>query len=146
MRGDSAWSEVCIRNVSVHGMMLEMSKPPAPGSYVELRRANVVVVARVMWAELDRCGLRTQGKVDVGALSGGKESSPGPSGNDQAVREPARLRSDRLDRTAENARHVARGLQFACGTIFGGALAILLSMASYEAMARPFAAIREALR
>jgi len=126
--------------------MLEMSKPPAPGCYVELRRANVVVVARVMWTEADRCGLRTQAKVDLGALSGRKEQVPRASGLGHALAQPSQLRSDRLIRAAERARHVGRGLQFACGTIFGGALVILLSMVTYEAMARPFTAMREALR
>lgn len=146
IRGDSAWSEVCIRNVSSQGMMLEMSRPPAPGCYVELRRANVVVVARVMWAEADRCGLRTQAKVDLGALAGTKEQASRPPGHAQGGSERTKHRSDHLIRTADMARHVALGMQFACGAIFGGTLAILLSTMAYQAVARPFSAIREALR
>lgn len=143
MRGDSGWSEVCIRNVSSHGMMLQMSKPPAPGCYVELRRATVVVVARVMWADADRCGLKTQARVDIGALSGAEGKSSGaaePAGQRQ------KARADAIAAVTEGAMLAGRSVQFACGAAFGAGLAILLSLAAYDTLARPLSAVQAALR
>jgi hypothetical protein len=142
LRGESAWSEVCIRNISSHGMMLEMSRPPAPGCYVELRRANVVMVARVMWSDGAHCGLRTQAKVDLGALSGVHAPSSAQQGcrNQQVTR-----RSDPLAAIAERAVAIGRTMQFACGAVFGALLASLLSLAAYDALSRPLGTIREVL-
>lgn len=142
MRGDSAWSEVCIRNISSHGMMLEMSRPPAPGCYVELRRSNVVVVARVMWSEEGKCGLRTQAKVDLGALSGlASEAEQTPARASSTKR-----RAEAVGATAEQAANTGRAMQFAFGAAFGAGIAVLLSLTAYDAMSRPFNAVRAALR
>jgi hypothetical protein len=138
MRGDTAWSEVCIRNVSSHGMMLEMSRPPAPGSYVELRRASVVVVARVMWSESDRCGLRTQAKVDLSALSGTPAAS---APQEQLAKDRSRGRFDPLATAANRAAMIGRSMQFVCGAVFGALLVSLLSLVAYQALSRPLSTI-----
>lgn len=139
LRGDTAWSDVCIRNVSSHGMMLQMTKPPTPGSYVELRRESVVVVARVMWADSDSCGLRTQAKVDAGVLSGRVADTQARA--DQR----SKSRMDALRFSAERAAMFGRSMQFVFGAVFGAALAALLALAAYQTMARPLTVIREVL-
>jgi hypothetical protein len=149
MRDDASWSDVCIRNVSSHGMMLQMSKPPVTGSYVELRRADVIVVARVMWTEGGRCGLRTQAKVDVSALAAGRASgdtnSAGEPSFDRRSEERALPLLDLHD-MAERAVLAGRNLQFMAGAAFASQLVMLLSYAAYQALSRPLDAVAQALR
>ncbi len=70
IRMDSGWVNATIRNVSTKGMKLEMPSPPPKGSFIEIRRGQVVVVGQVRWSEEGCCGLLAQGRVPVAQLKG----------------------------------------------------------------------------
>jgi hypothetical protein len=42
------------------GLHLQVSSPPEPGTYIELRRGSHVIVARVIWSREQECGARAQ--------------------------------------------------------------------------------------
>ena len=69
MRNGTAWSDVCLVNLSSRGAGLQCATPPIPGSYVELRRGNnVVIIGRVAWRHGHRFGIRTQDLIWVPSL------------------------------------------------------------------------------
>ena len=55
----SSWSDACILNVSSRGLMIHTGRPLAKGTEIELRRGCHVIVARVMWRDGARAGLRS---------------------------------------------------------------------------------------
>ena len=67
VRSGASWSDACILNLSSRGMMVTAPVAPSRGSYLEIRRGPYVIVARVVWADADRFGVRTQ---DVVAADG----------------------------------------------------------------------------
>jgi len=54
------WRDAVIVNVSSRGVGLSAGSPPDPGSYVEIRRGAYLIVARVIWVNGVRFGVRTQ--------------------------------------------------------------------------------------
>jgi hypothetical protein len=68
LRGDSGWSDVTICNLSDHGLMARCSDPPPRGSFIELRKGGVTIVGQVRWSRDQRIGVRTQDRIDVGAV------------------------------------------------------------------------------
>lgn len=77
IRLDSGWTDGRIRNVSSRGVLLQIAEPPPKGSYIEIRRRDVVIVGQVRWLGQDCCGLRTQDKVPVEHLRADKDG-PAP--------------------------------------------------------------------
>jgi len=105
-----AWSDVGIRNVSARGMMMWSDRPPAAGSYVEVRRATHIIVARIVWVKGPLFGVRTQDVLNVRDMLDGGASAPrqlegGRNDRRRAPRPPA-VQED-------TSRHLARRLQFA---------------------------------
>ncbi len=69
MRNAEGWRDVCIRNVSSRGLMIETLDPPPPrGTHVEVRRGDQTIIARVMWTKGQRCGAYAQDRIGVEAL------------------------------------------------------------------------------
>lgn len=83
---DAGWSDATIRNLSSGGMMIEMaSGAPRRGSYVELRRASSVLVARVIWSAANRCGVSTRERINIAALEQGKGEGAVAAGGDRRL-------------------------------------------------------------
>ena len=110
------WLDVTILNVSRHGMMVRVRQALRRGSYVEVRRASIVIVGRVVWSCNDRCGIRAQDRIDLGDLL-----KPGSTPENWSTGDRDRRVVDR-DRGFAQQRHAltARKLQFfATMTIVG---------------------------
>jgi hypothetical protein len=60
MKQGVSWTDVCIRNLSSRGLLLQGRCPPRPGTYVEVRRGNHIIVARVIWTKELEFGAQTQ--------------------------------------------------------------------------------------
>lgn len=144
MKHDTAWRDVAIRNVSSHGVMLQLTDPPDRGSYVEIRRDSMVIVGRVMWSKPGACGLRTHEVLSVPAVGNLAATLPGvhaagPVGfeRSKAARTP--------DEIAESAAIASRRMQFAMmGTACAAAVAALAYVA-FHWMAAPARVISAAL-
>lgn len=65
MRSDTGHSDVCIRNVSSGGMLVQAAQPPPRGSYIEILRPNYSVTARVVWTKDRRFGVQSREKIDL---------------------------------------------------------------------------------
>jgi len=108
MRVGSAWTDVVIHNVSSRGLMGGSDMPPAPGSYIEIRRGTIVIVGRVMWGKGRFFGVRTQDRISVKALI----DEPRLAGRPQT---PAQKQDAGNERRAENRlaheARMARGVE-----------------------------------
>ncbi|HWU95107.1 MAG TPA: PilZ domain-containing protein [Sphingomonas sp.] len=68
MRSKRGWSDVTIRNISPYGMMLLAPFPPKPGSYVEVHRASLALVGRVVWVKGKTLGIQLIERLNFNAL------------------------------------------------------------------------------
>jgi hypothetical protein len=68
MRSKRGWSDVTIRNISPHGMMLLAPFPPKPGTYVEVRKASLALVGRVVWVQGKALGIQLIERLNFNAL------------------------------------------------------------------------------
>lgn len=59
------WSDACIVNISSRGLLIQSRRTAPAGSIVEIRRASHVIVARVVWREGRRAGLRSDERLPV---------------------------------------------------------------------------------
>ena len=62
--------DVCIRDVSSRGMMLQANEPPDRGTYVEITTPAQMLAGRVVWRDGRRFGVHIREKVAVHALTG----------------------------------------------------------------------------
>lgn len=65
LRHGASWSDACILNLSSRGLMIHTGRPILEGTQVEVRRGDHVIVARVMWRDGGRAGLRAEERVPV---------------------------------------------------------------------------------
>jgi hypothetical protein len=68
MRIEGAWADVCIRDISSRGLLLQAVAAPERGNYIEIFRAGHVIIGRVVWKNDRRFGVRTQDRMDIEAL------------------------------------------------------------------------------
>jgi hypothetical protein len=139
LRTGAHWSDTCILNISSRGLMIHSARAVPKGSLVELRRGVHVILARVVWKDGGRVGLRSSERLPIDEIL---------SLNQSWIRGSVR--------TAEARRGGSRGftpsLSLAPRALeFIGVCAIVMALAvgawtiSQGAFARPLAAIATAL-
>ena len=142
MRVGASWSDACILNLSSRGMLVQSGLVPERGNYLEIRRGQHVVVARVIWSQEQRFGVRTQELVSAEELleesSRAPSSQSSPSSERRAMPRPTETRHDR-------SRVRGRVLEFASLATFGAVSAFLLISTISELLSRPLLAIEGAL-
>ena len=145
MRSGVSWHDVCILNLSVHGVGIQAAEPPARGTYVEIRRGSQVIVARVAWARGHRAGLRSQDAIFISAIVndvGSAASAHRTIGGAGIERRSApRMALQRH----ESSRLVGRAMEFACLGLVAAALALTAFGSVEQALARPLSQISAAL-
>jgi hypothetical protein len=138
LRDGASWSDACILNISSRGMMIHTGRPIRRGCEVELRRGEHMIVARVMWRDGARAGLRTDERVPVDeiVMLGHAPALQLTAANGERRRQPRLEQSSRLrGRTIE----------------FVGLLAIIAALSGAgasmigAAFARPLGAVVSAL-
>lgn len=145
MRSGASWHDVCILNVSLHGLGIQSSEPPDRGTYVEVCRGTQSIIARVAWAKGHRAGLRSQDAIFIKALV--NEALSPPQGVPVSSGRPVeRRRAPRaLQQAHDNSRLASRAMEFACFALLAGAIAITAFGTVEQALARPLSQISEAL-
>ena len=142
MRVGASWSDACILNLSSRGMLVQSGLVPERGNYLEIRRGQHVVVARVIWSQEQRFGVRTQELVSAEELleesSRAPSSQSSPNNERRAMQRPTETRHDR-------SRVRGRVLEFASLATFGAVSAFLLVSTISELLSRPLLAIEGAL-
>lgn len=141
LRAANGWHDACILDVSSRGLMLQTPAAATRGAYVEIRRGQQVIVARVAWAQQHRFGVQSQDPVPIEALLGGPDGErPAAS---PAVDRRAVART--IERRADESRLKGRAFEFA-GMVMACTCAAMIAYAAVgEALAHPMAAIAAAM-
>jgi hypothetical protein len=141
LRTGARWSDSCILNISSRGLMIQSAHATAKGSVVELHRGDHVIVARVVWRDGARAGLRSEERLPVEEiLSLGQSHALRLTAGDRAF-----VERRKRPRPASDARDRGRLVEFA------GVIAITASLATgawamaEQALASPMAQVAAAL-
>lgn len=129
LKQDAGWSDICIRDISPKGLLVQGTSPPSRGSYVEIRRGAHVIIAKVAWAKDQQFGLTTQDVVPVDALihrpdAAGFGRSPAPSNDVRPERRSAPRVSN--EQAAARSRHISAMIQYGFAIVFALACAVAL--------------------
>lgn len=145
LRHERGWSNVCILDMSSRGMLVRANPAPARGSYVEIGRGHQRIVARVVWADHDRFGARTQDALVLDAVAKGQPAAdPDPAmlGNDRR----SLRREDAAGEHHERSRRFGQRLEFVTIIAFGGFAAFLVFDTMHAVISKPLHQIESGLR
>lgn len=122
--------------------MIQSARPALPGSLVELRRGDHVIIARVMWRDGARVGLQADDRVPVDEIL-----SQGHAKALQLVASEGTLIDRRREprHDADQARVQGRGLEFVATIAIAIMLAAGVLGMLHQALTRPLAAVQGAL-
>jgi hypothetical protein len=136
MRDGATWSDANILNLSSRGLLLHAARPPARGTYIEVRRGGYVIIGRVIWAEANRFGVRAQDGLEIDSLisSGFPLRQPANDVTDGIQERRMSPRSEGLEWRYVRNRDNGRALQ----AIFVAVLGIMLSALLYDVAATTF--------
>jgi hypothetical protein len=151
MRLDGVWRDVCIRNISSRGMLLQAGSPPRRGTYVEVHRGRHVLAARVAWSSDRNFGIQTQDRLDVKSIAAEPDASAAnykaikaarPDFERRAAQRPTHAE---LRWRAEKNRLLSRSMEFACvGTVIAS-VALMVFDAASGALSAPVAVVSASL-
>lgn len=147
IRIGARWAQVCILNISEHGIGMQAAAPPARGTYVEVRRGHQVMIGCVTWAKGHRFGIRTQDRNAVDAILREPELSQleAPGGAPTAAAFERRSTRRRVAESAERSRYLGRGLEFTFVTLLGISVAWVAFESVHQALAAPVRSVSAAL-
>ena len=145
VRVGASWNDACILNVSSRGMLVRAPQAPNRGSYLEIRRGNHVIVARVVWSNADRFGVYTQDPVPAADLIRGTSSASAAKPSVEGGFAERRTAPRPLVPTSERSRRRARAMEFCTIGFLGGVAAVLLLGAVGELLGRPMMVVQTAL-
>jgi hypothetical protein len=138
LRHGASWTDACILNVSSRGLMIHTGRPIVEGTQVEVRRGDHIIVARVMWRDGGRAGLKAEERVPVEEIM-----TLGQSPSLQLTAATGERRKH--PRPGDRSRLRGRAIEFA------GVVTIAVSLAGAglamieQAFARPLAMVSAAL-
>ena len=143
MRVGASWSDAHILNLSSRGLLVKASNPPPKGSYLEMRRGPHIIVARVVWAEGDRAGLRAQDRIpDILSEEGAGGASPGAASQVASERRRAPRSTAVL---FEESRYRAQAFQFVTLAVLGASVALVGYEIVGTALQAPLASVHGVL-
>lgn len=137
MRSDDGYADICIRDISSRGMMVQGGSSPERGTYIEILRPACNVTARVVWAKDGRFGVQTQDRISLDAfLDRRKTARAAPSAPPlvQLPQSPAGSASQAWHR-ADLSRQFSSIFQFAALAVAGLVAAVLAALAAYQPLA-----------
>jgi hypothetical protein len=141
LRTDSGWSDACILNISSRGLLIHAKRPTVPGSTIELRHGEHAIVARVMWSNGPRVGLRAEERLPVEQIL---SLGQAPALQLTAVNgRPAERR--KRPRTHEDNRARGRLFEFAAIAMLAAAVAGFAFDIVHHALSKPLDAVLVAL-
>lgn len=147
MRAGERWSDANILNVSSRGLLLHSGSPPSRGTYIEVRRGSYVIVARVVWTDANRFGVRAQDKLSFDSLVAERPAVMQPANDAGASNERrASPRSDGLEWRHTQFRDRSRVLQFAWLLGIGFVLSTFVYKAVEDTLSQPMAILSDHLR
>jgi len=136
MRAGGAPTEVCIRDISARGLLIQASRPPPRGGYIEIVSAGHAIVGRVVWAKERRFGVSTSDPIDVAALA-----LQLPPATIASVRAPARVAPSARRASWDGHRAFGRAAQFAAVAVLAALLVTALAAAVFDTLATPLSRV-----
>ena len=143
MRSSEGWGDVRILNVSSRGMMIRTAIPTNPGTTIELRRGDQVMVGKVMWRSGSRAGLRSDTVLPVMDLMCASEKIGDPKPLWSPVTTRARPRPPCLDEAASTYR--ARAMEFGAVVTIVAIVAFALGSAAMATLGSPLREMQVAI-
>jgi hypothetical protein len=138
LRHGASWSDTCILNLSSRGLMIHTSQQVSPGTAVEIRRGDHVIVARVVWRSGGRAGLQAEERVPVAEIM--------TVGQSIALQLTAGGGDRRgYSRPEDRSRAQGRMVEFAGAGVVALSLAVAALSMVEQAFARPIAMVTAAL-
>ena len=142
LRSGVQWSDTCILNISSRGLMIHSGRAAPKGSLVELRRGEHVIVARVVWRDGARVGLRSDERVPVEEIM----SLSRCQSLQLVATDGARVERRKKARSPhKDARLQGRALEFLGVGVIALSLALGVWAMAQQAFAVPLGQIEEAL-
>lgn len=129
-------ADVCIRDISARGLLIQASAAPAKGSYVEIVFDGHSIVGRVVWGKDRRFGVQARDRIDVRAIARG---SPGGATPQEAAHRPGFAPSAPRRGDAGASQALARTMEFAVIAAFAAALVAAVGVTAFQTLSKPFA-------
>lgn len=133
-------TDVCIRDISSRGLMVQSSAPPPRGTFVDLECAGHEIVGLVVWRREHRFGIQTRDRINVPALANRIAPEVLAPSRRRGASARAAVRTG-----AGTSRALAGRMEFAVVVLFAGALVAALGLTAFQALAQPFGAISNLL-
>jgi hypothetical protein len=147
MKHGVGWSDVCIRDISSKGMLVQAGSPPGRGAYVEIRRGAHIIVAKVAWSQERQFGLTTQDLLPIDAIiqnpqggSFGRSAGAGP-----AVQVERRASARTTAQSHALSRHTSSLMQYGFMLVLALAGAVAVMGFLRDAFTQSLGAVESAL-
>lgn len=147
MRVAATWNDVCILDISTRGLLVQAAEPPARGTYLDLHRGQYAIVGRVVWAEGQRFGIRTQDPLPVDEIINPPDPAIAQLAASVVAEAAAGRRSSPHFAQArhDSSRTLSRSVEFAFVALFGAALGVTAFNSVGQALGRPLAQLSATL-
>lgn len=150
MRVGASWGDVSILNISSRGLLIHSPQAPPQGSYLEVRRGRHAIIARVVWSQNQRFGVRTQDPLSIEAIIREPDRSAPEARRAEESTAPVERRGDDLRARSSKERHersrmFGRAFEFACIAAAGISAALVVHGIVAESLGRPLADVGAAL-
>lgn len=141
MRANGRPIDICVRNISSRGMLLQAANPPPRGTYIEVHLPGHTVIARVVWTKERRFGIQTREAMNVNAVIGMKGGWVSSKLAHTAPR-PARNRDGPtavdISRRLQRSRRISAAMEFGVILIFSLTAAAIAGTILYEQLQSTF--------
>ena len=147
VRAGGPQMEVCIRDISPRGVMMQTAMPPSCGTYVEILGVHQPIVGRVAWASNRRFGIRTSDRIDLATAIFGNAAhrqDTGPGAGPATLR-PVFATAGAARANPEANRAFGRAFQFLVIGAFVAALSGVLALTMYDTLSGSFDRVRSSL-
>ena len=143
MRAGGHPADICVRNISSRGMLLQAASPPPRGTYVEIFLPRHTIVARVIWSKDRKFGVQTREPMNIDAIVGMNTGWAPPKLPD-AVHGPSAPRRNpstaaEIAARLERSRRLSAAMEFGVILLCSLAAAVIAGSLLYEQLASTFA-------
>ena len=132
MRGEGPTTEICVRNISTRGMLLQACRPPVPGSYIEVVLPGSRVTARVIWASDRRFGVSTRERIRLSDFVGTMREGSGR----KMIAGPRARAAALAARRPDQAQSAGRAMQFVFLLLCGAVAAAFAAGLAFSTLAQ----------
>ncbi|MBB4640660.1 PilZ domain-containing protein [Rhizorhapis suberifaciens] len=141
MRADGRPTDICVRNISARGMLLQAANPPPRGTYIEVHLARHMIVARVVWTKERRFGVQTREAMNIDAIAGMNSGWASPKRLDAAAQPMGKRyvsKADDICRRLERNRRISAALEFSVIMVSSLTAAAIAATILYEQLQSTF--------